>query len=1147
MTQRLSFPLWQIASLFLLLGGFAASHSSVQASPETVFDTAITITESGKNVNTVGDDYCPADPTPGCDFSDMDNLVRTHDGVIYTFSYSLNDVSDNVVLDSTLPLGMVWDVLPGFCDPATSSITGDGITSPSVLVCDRGTRTGSEDLPFRAKVLGSNANGTTHDVSFNVTGDTTPSVTSDTVQIEVTATPRWNVRKELRNATLATDGSGYTLSYYYYVELWRQGAIDPRVGNEILDDPITFTDDIGQISPNATFISCNDNARVNNTFDPSNAEQSVINGGTTTCSQTSPGDNISVTITGANTTLEHYPTEYTNGNAIPADRIIASGGRVTVFVPISDVEAAGGDLETLNEFTNFDPDSISGQSNWGGGTEDTGDNTAVVTISTTGNAGWQTNKLYVADTSGNVIGTATGHRDGNGLIPPGQIFYARLHARNNGSGSLTDITMCDVIDTDTYEMIAYSGNNQAVDVGAGNEYAGSYTVEYGVGYVNGSWPPASLPDGDAAAAECADGASTWYSSLDDVPSGQTATKVRIHLNEVLPNNGDNTARFYVRLQALDNRDGTILPNFSTFKNQQVDSGEWKSCAYNPGTYPAGTHNGNNCGDRVMIARAIGRITKETNFDNTVNSVTVGGTVGYVLKPTLTSATGSPEDVEVIIVDILPEGLTYQPGTATFNGSSLEPQLTMNGNQQVLTWNLGDRIPNDPIPNIEFTANVAIDLNTGDELLNSVVISAEGDPSPEDVRTATRSVIVAIPEGMLITKEVNTPLIPLNGQTSFTVNYRNNSQSGPFTEVDLIDILPWNGDSRTGGRTGEETSFTGTQTFNTVIPESSNYEIYYSKENPNNIERDPQHSSNDLNSGSTVWCMSLSGGSCPANAGEVTAFRIIDTEQLPVGETRSLTLLLDTNGNMSGDVYTNNASAAAAEVELSVTSNDVSALVPPLDWGDLPDGQYPTLRSQNGPYHLLNVNELKLGGNVDSEDDGQPNAAAVGDTNEEGVTREDADNAAASSGWRNGNATDGNGGKVTVDVSGGTGILQLWMDFGSGLEPVTLRDENGNVIPDGELGPGTHTITFDIPLGTFDGINDRIIASRFRLSSEGGLDATGPAMDGEVEDYLWGFGATPINLRSFNATSSTSGLMAFGIVIFLLLCASTFLLRRQTTR
>ncbi|MEM7113811.1 MAG: GEVED domain-containing protein [Chloroflexota bacterium] len=1145
MYQRSTMSPWQAVSLLLFFVSFFISNTTVLASPTAVFDTAITITESGKNLNTVGDDYCSADPTPGCDFSDTDNVVRTNDGVIYTFSYSLNDGSDNVVLDSTLPLGMVWDVLPGFCNPATSSITGDGVSTPSVLVCDRGTQTGSEDLPFPAKVLGDNPNGTMHDVSFNVIGDTTPSATSDPVQIEVTAAPRWNVRKELRASTLQTDGSGnptgYLLSFYYYVELWRQGDVDPRVGNELLDDPITFTDDLGQVSPNATLVSCNDNARVNNTYDPSEPEQSVIDGGTTLCSQTSAGGDIAITITGADTSLNHYPTEYTNGNAIPADRFIASGGRVNVFVPIEDVNDAGGNLEVLNEYTDFDPDSISGQSNWGSDDEDTGDNTAVVTIGITGAAGWQTNKLYVANTNGAVVGTATGHRDGNGLIAPNEIFYARLHVRNNGEVPLTGITICDVIDSDTYELVAYSGTNQAVDVGAGNEYSGSYAVEYGVGYVNGSWPPTSLPDGDATAAECADDASTWYSSLDDVPGGQTATKVRIHINEPLPSTGDNTARFYLRLQALENPDGTILPNFSTFKNQQIDSGDWKNCAYNPGTYPAGTHNGNNCGDRVMIARAVARITKETNFNNNVNSVTVGGTVGYVLKPTYTSSAGSPEDGNVTIVDTLPEGLTYKSGTAVVGGVATEPQISMNGNQQVLTWNLGNRTPNDPLPIIEFTADVALDLGTGDELINTVVISGEGDPSPEEDRTATRSVVVAIPEGLIIGKVVNTPWIFTNEQTSFTVNYRNNSQSGPFTQVDLIDVLPWNGDGRT-----PNTDYTGTQTFNNVTPESNDFELYYTKATPGSIHWNPQDSSNDLSTGSTVWCSSFSGGSCPDDAGEVTAFRIIDNEEMPVGDTRSFTLIMDTNGNTGGDIYTNNASAAAAEVVLSVRSNDVTVIVPEFDWGDLPDDQYPTDRSQNGPVHFIRNTGPRLGNNVDSEDDGQPSPGANADTNEDGVTRQNADNAAAI-GWRNGDAEDGDGGKITVEITEATGILQLWIDFGSGLEPVTLRDEDGNIIPAGELDPGTHIITFDIPDGTFDGSNSTSLAARFRLSTAGGLDTTGVANDGEVEDYIWPFGPNPIQLQSIGGAVTSSNLWLFGIVILLLLIGTILTVNRQFKR
>lgn len=159
--------------------------------------------------------------------------------------------------------------------------------------------------------------------------------------------------------------------------------------------------------------------------------------------------------------------------------------------------------------------------------------------------------------------------------------------------------------------------------------------------------------------------------------------------------------------------------------------------------------------------------------------------------------------------------------------------------------------------------------------------------------------------------------------------------------------------------------------------------------------------------------------------------------------------------------------------------------PPVlyDFGDLPDPPYPTLLANNGPRHVI-VPGVYLGDLIDAEPDGQTfGGNAQGDDNN-GLSDED-----------------GIVGKTTL-VPGVTehwsirasqnGWLDMWIDY----------NQNGSLLDPGELvysGPVTasdNLITFVVPvnaLTSFTGI-------RLRYNLNGPLPPTGPAPNGEVEDY-----------------------------------------------
>jgi hypothetical protein len=156
----------------------------------------------------------------------------------------------------------------------------------------------------------------------------------------------------------------------------------------------------------------------------------------------------------------------------------------------------------------------------------------------------------------------------------------------------------------------------------------------------------------------------------------------------------------------------------------------------------------------------------------------------------------------------------------------------------------------------------------------------------------------------------------------------------------------------------------------------------------------------------------------------------------------------------------------------------------LDFGDAPDGPYPTLTASNGARHVNTG--LRLGTLIDSETDGQPNLNATGDDINP-VNADDEDGVVFTSALIAGQL-------ATVQVTANMpGLLNAWIDFN---QMNVWGDPGEQIFASTVLAAGPNLLTFlvpptAIPTGTY---------ARFRLTAQMGVPFYGPASDGEVEDY-----------------------------------------------
>jgi len=135
----------------------------------------------------------------------------------------------------------------------------------------------------------------------------------------------------------------------------------------------------------------------------------------------------------------------------------------------------------------------------------------------------------------------------------------------------------------------------------------------------------------------------------------------------------------------------------------------------------------------------------------------------------------------------------------------------------------------------------------------------------------------------------------------------------------------------------------------------------------------------------------------------------------------------------------------------------------------------------------------LGQGVGSESDGQPGAAATGDLLDDGVVFL-------------GTLTRNQTASVTVTAST-VGFINGWLDLNRDGD---WDDPEEQILGDQFVSPGENVLSFPVPAASRTGVS----YARIRFNTAGGLWHSGPAADGEVEDYRVTISAenqTPIDL------------------------------------
>ena len=606
---------------------------------------------------------------------------------------------------------------------------------------------------------------------------------------------------------------------------------------------------------------------------------------------------------------------------------------------------------------------------------------------------------------------------GDGTVTPGGVFGTYTVYNNTGGTTIDNPVLCDVIDVETYDMTVIDPNadnpgtflddtKHAVDLNYHTtESVPGLTIQYAVGYV-GNWPPdpneAPSTGTDEVVKECSDPSITWYPDYVTAAANGPVSKVRISAptlpaGKLMAMRIKHTARStylstkngHMAGESIPNNE--ILVNHATYKSA-LTGNNYRRGDYYPKDASQNPGNGSGGGDRLIMVRAKVRIIKAM----TPAAVSPGSEVTVTLESSFTTDGPSPETENVTITDMLPKGLTYTNGSTTgtygdANTNFGEPTIispvtdadctahaqdlmdngqacgsfggndnNTNGGQSLLIWDLGNQVTGTVYEDLVFNAIVDVDAPTG-TLKNYALIDSPADSSEPSKRISNANTNDSVPSSLLIVNSVQTPLHEVNSDSllnwmQFRVGLRNGS-SNTLTNLDVIDVIPFNGDGADGsfkftpqvGTTVDRkrqpaTNYHGSFVFDDVSLDDNGGQCtgtptFWFTKTADPIDVSAIHPTNDVSVGSANWCgdadtvdAAIANCNFPNGKADVRAVRVRGVDMTPSG-TCFINLKFATKENLDTDIYSNTAGAQALGVTSAVLSNTVSARVFASSVGD----------------------------------------------------------------------------------------------------------------------------------------------------------------------------------------------------------------------
>lgn len=800
--------------------------------------------------------------------------VKSGDVVTGVWRVNVNDDAaapsngpvDNVTVTITAQKGRFASI-PSLClttgvTPA-SSISADGHT----LVCNLGTRDQGTSVVLQAPIVADGATGDQITASGSIGGQT-----ADLSPIDITNPFGMDIRWGVGSPAFTFGNGGYLVDYEW--------TLSKALGSEAGPQSITYNLNIA--SPQGGAVSVDPQGCTSFTG-PGVADGHPWSGGTHPATQlTVPAGTCVITQTGANTfqmtiTGIDYapaspPTLDSAGNRLPVDQVALASGSIWIRV---NTASSGSAVLNSNAPTYT---SVSGQT----AQDDASNNAESKAWTTLGtySSGWgrgYTNSGGTTwdDTYRVSAGTTLGQ------------YMDTAYQRHTDRADDHHVGMCSALDT---KYVTFGGwawaQPLANTIGA--------TAEYYVG-TSPAVDPASAGY-DPNSFDCAS-ATGWTTT----PPADLSTVRALRIT--------GTQGQFEQLSTMTNLTAVVTQQIKPDVPAGTDVWSFFSGIVDFSATTEGWFNGTGC----ITPTAGSRYPCTTGFRDVVRIVTATPSVAksvdrsvvspgdpavYTLTYSGNGAGAIPATVDGYqLVDTLPAGVTYVPGTA-----SPEPALSTNGSgQQVLTWTLNGVTTNADHA-LTYQAVADGTVTPGSALTNSVTATYAGIS-----KSAAAQVTVATDGYTTVVKTADAPFIPnVNGDGTGTGSWTVTVKSyDPITQpfTDTIDILPYNGD-------GRGTAFSGSYAL-TSVNAPLGATVYYTTADPSTLSDDPSNAANGAAPGDPTGNTAGWTTTMPSNP---TAIRVIGGS-LASGATQQFGVHITTDGVKGGDTLVNRAQSIAGHTAL----------------------------------------------------------------------------------------------------------------------------------------------------------------------------------------------------------------------------------------
>lgn len=798
--MRLSrMPIRALVLVLAIALGSSLPHFSVLIS-HAAAGTLSSITQTVVNDGTAPFD---AGAGAGLDAGASNGIIRTRDSFDVDWNYVVASAGD-VTFTETLSSAM-WDSSSaGACSQGASAISADKKTITCTLT---NLAIGSGSYRVRAIADGAAANGSS--ITGVVSGGSTQSTS---LSITVSATPKMNIGSmDLFPVVSNGPGVNSSISGYNFdvpVAMWADvnGAFNGTSGLrglEALASPITFQAEPS--SAQAVLVSCSAGAAggTRPSFpDPSGGNGTTVlnaarNSGSWSCTQSGVGAPVAVTVTGADSSLNSYPTKSANNSAITTNRAYFADGFVRLWIPKT-ATTANATTTFSTRVTQFDPVSASGASNYlTGYSPNQPDPGTCVTGSYANCSSIIVNRVpqavrpdvRIEDANMGALPGSSVAWDGLGQVTANTKYYASLVSSVPvANDTMTNVTMCMKWDPAQSQI---DGSKPILSAANGL----SATIEYG------STVYSMLSSYQAADCGRPGTGTNWHSSISAAGGAAAITAVRITFNGVLTS-GMTMSADIPQISSAGLSAGAYIGYFGSLSS--VETAELGS-TYNPAT-GAGVS-----GSRVTYLEA--RTGVSVAWDTSTSSVPAVREV--TVTPSLLA--GQTARDTTVVVTLPSACFEYVPGSASISPSAIVPaNLGPDGiactsddiSGTRLEFAFGD-ISANPSP-ITLRTNILPAIPLPSNQTVGASIASPSDPVSSSAHTSSATLSVAAVAGFSIAKTADTGRVSNGVPFNYSINWRNGSasQSGG---VKIVDVLPFAGDTR--GSSG----FTGLSVNSVTVP------------------------------------------------------------------------------------------------------------------------------------------------------------------------------------------------------------------------------------------------------------------------------------------------------------------------------------------